>query len=71
MAQRCMWLTRAQATFRLGLASEPGSVFARLGLAATHYARGQFSEALKLYATILYMCPKGPPELRLVLGVCC
>lgn len=69
-AKRSTLLTRAFTTFRLGLTSHPESLLAKLGLAASHYAAGQFSDALRYYASVLYMCPKGPPELRLALALC-
>lgn len=62
-------LTRAFNTFRVVLSSQPDSILGKLGLAAANLASRQYLVALRLYANVLYICPNGPPELRLALGM--
>lgn len=66
--KRSQALSRAFNTFRVVLASQPDSVLGKLGLAAANLASRQYLTALRLYANVLYICPNGPPELRLALG---
>ncbi|KAL9653945.1 hypothetical protein ABK040_014158 [Willaertia magna] len=63
-------LDKAEFQFDYVLTANKGSIPALLGRACIKYNRGLFKDACSIYEQCLRLCPNGPADIRLGLGLC-
>lgn len=56
--------------FNNTIAEQPDNILALLGLACINYHNKEFSKSLSLYAKVIKLNPKSPPNVRLGLAFC-